>query len=202
MGKLEDKKKQKKEALLTSAFQLFTEKGIDNTSVAEIVNCAKMAKGTFYLYFKDKYEIQDCLIAQQANGIFEIANQKLNQWLSKERFFSFEECVIFLVDCIIDQLARNPSLLRFISKNLSWGVFSNIRFTKMDNQNYMDVFDAILEKSEKQYRQKELMIYMIVELVNATCYNVILDHMPVSLEELKKELYPAIQGILHQFEAA
>ncbi|MDD7402655.1 MAG: TetR/AcrR family transcriptional regulator [Butyribacter sp.] len=200
MGKIEDKKRKKKEALLKSAYQLFTEKGIDNTSISEIAGNAKMAKGTFYLYFKDKYEVQDCLIAQKANLIFEKANKKLDDWIEHGNCRSFEDCVIFLADCIIDQLNENPSLLRFIAKNLSWGVFSNIRFQEKDNQNCMDVFDSLLEQSEKQYRQKELMIYMIVELVNATCYNVILYDAPVALEKLKKELYETIRGILHQFE--
>ena len=68
MGKIEEKKRQKK-ALLASAFQLFTEKGIDNTSISEIAKNANMAKGTFYLYFKDKYAIQDCLVAYEANRI-------------------------------------------------------------------------------------------------------------------------------------
>ena len=49
MGKIEDKKKMKKEALLDSALQLFTEKGIEETSVSEIAKNAQMAKGTFYL---------------------------------------------------------------------------------------------------------------------------------------------------------
>ena len=44
------------------------------------------------------------------------------------------------------------------------------------------------------------MIYMIVELVNATCYNVILYHMPVEIEKLKSELFMAIRNILRQFE--
>lgn len=200
MGKIEDKKKQKKEALLASAFQLFTEKGIDSTSVSEIANNAKMAKGTFYLYFRDKYEVQDCLIAHQANLIFEEANKQLNYQILNKAYDSFEDCVIFLVGCVIDQLNENPALLRFISKNLSWGVFSSIRFVGLDNQNCMDVFDNLLQESKKKYRQKELMIYMIVELVNSTCYNVILNHAPVTLEELKADLYITIRGILHQFE--
>lgn len=33
--------------MLASAFKLFTEKGINNTSISEIVKNAKMAKGTF-----------------------------------------------------------------------------------------------------------------------------------------------------------
>ena len=64
----------------------------------------------------------------------------------------------------------------------------------------MDIFDSLLEESGKEYRQKELMIFMIVELVNATCYNVILNHVPVELDELKPELYETIRNILYQFE--
>lgn len=202
MGKIEDKKRQKKEALLNSAFRLFTEKGIDGTSISEIASDAKMAKGTFYLYFKDKYEVQDYLIAQQANLIFARAHEKLAQWSGQENRSSFEEGITFLVNCIIDQLNESPAILRFISKNLSWAVFSNIRFSEWDNQSCMDIFDALLEQSKKKYRQKELMVYMIVELVNATCYNVILNHVPVTLEKLKEELYTTIHGILHQFECA
>ena len=56
MGKIDQNKKLKLEALLHSGFQLFTEKGVQNTTVSDIVNQAKLAKGTFYLYFKDKYE--------------------------------------------------------------------------------------------------------------------------------------------------
>ena len=200
MGKIEEKKRQKKEALLASAFQLFTEKGIDNTSISEIAKNANMAKGTFYLYFKDKYEIQDCLVAYEANRIFEKAHIQLNNELFQKVSDSFEDAIICLVDCVIEQLNENPVILRFIAKNLSWGIFSNIRISDLDNQNCMDIFDELIQKSKKKFRQKELMVFMIVELVNATCYNVILNHSPVGIEDLKKDLYAAIRSILEQFE--
>ena len=97
------------------------------------------------------------------------------------------------------QFWLSKSRIRFISKNLSWGIFSNLRIRDLDNQNCMDIFDGILEKSSRKYRQKELMIYMIVELVNATCYNVILHHAPVSIDELKKDLIRTVRGIMEQF---
>lgn len=37
-----------------AAFALFTQKGINDTSISDIAKKANMAKGTFYLYFKDK----------------------------------------------------------------------------------------------------------------------------------------------------
>ena len=63
MGKVDDNKKQKKDTLLQSAFNLFTGKGFAKTTVSDIVKEAGLAKGTFYLYFKDKYDLRDKLIA-------------------------------------------------------------------------------------------------------------------------------------------
>ena len=66
MSKIDQKKREKKEALLLSAFELFTEKGIQNTSISEIVKRAKMAKGTFYLYFKHSRSVDrktgECIV--------------------------------------------------------------------------------------------------------------------------------------------
>ena len=59
--KKEEKKQEKKQKLLESSFNLFTKKGIKNTSVQEITENAGTAKGTFYLYFKDKYEVENQL---------------------------------------------------------------------------------------------------------------------------------------------
>lgn len=194
--RVEEKKKQKQEALLMSAFELFTSKGINNTSISDIAKQAKMAKGTFYLYFKDKYDIRDRLIANKASRLFERAEEAMRE----KEFSSLEDKVIFLVNHVVDQLDENKALMRFISKNLSWAVFSHIRIPNMGNMKCMDIFDEILGESERKFRQKELMIYMIVELVSASCYSVILYGTPCSLEELKAELDKTICGLLKQFE--
>ena len=60
----------KETRLLNTAFKLFTEKGVKSTSIQEIVDNANVAKGTFYLYFKDKYEIRDILIAKKSHKLF------------------------------------------------------------------------------------------------------------------------------------
>ena len=63
--------KEKETRLLETAFHLFTEKGIKDTSIQEIVDNANVAKGTFYLYFKDKYELRDILIAKKSQKIIQ-----------------------------------------------------------------------------------------------------------------------------------
>ena len=56
MGKVNDNKLSKRNALLKTAFDLFAEKGFAKTTISDIVEKAGLAKGTFYLYFKDKLE--------------------------------------------------------------------------------------------------------------------------------------------------
>lgn len=51
MGKVDENKKQKREALLNTAYELFTTKGTNATAISDIVRQAGVAKGTFYLYF-------------------------------------------------------------------------------------------------------------------------------------------------------
>ena len=48
MGRVEENKKKKKEALFRTAYELFTTKGINSTAISDIVEKAGVAKGTFY----------------------------------------------------------------------------------------------------------------------------------------------------------
>ena len=54
MRKSDLNKQKKREALLNTAFELFTTQGITRTTINNIVEAAGVAKGTFNLYCKDK----------------------------------------------------------------------------------------------------------------------------------------------------
>ena len=69
MSKVQTNKQQKKDSLFNTAFTLFTEKGLNKTTISDIVNDAGVAKGTFYLYFKDKYDLRNLLIAKKASEL-------------------------------------------------------------------------------------------------------------------------------------
>ncbi len=117
MGKAEDNKKQKKEALFNTAYELFTTKGINSTAISDIVKQAGVGKGTFYLYFKDKYDIKNKLVAHKTNELFQRAGKKLNE----AELQGFEDKLLFIIDVVIDELRANPALLNLISKNLVMG---------------------------------------------------------------------------------
>ena len=198
MGKVEDNKKKKKNAIVDSAFSLFIQNGINETSIADIMKKAELAKGTFYLYFKDKYDVRDYLIRRKAAQIFDKARVALGESEMKD----FEEQIIFIVDHILNQLDDNKMLLKFISKNLSWGIFTHaLENMPMESGETAVLFvRQLFQEAGRKFRNPEMLMFMIVELVNSTAHNVILYKQPVELPQLKQELYPMIRQLIRNFE--
>ncbi|MGN1014757.1 MAG: TetR/AcrR family transcriptional regulator [Butyricicoccus sp.] len=195
MGKVEENKQQKKERLLETAFSLFTSKGMAKTSISDIASEAGVAKGTFYLYFRDKYDIGDKLIAHKSASLFRHALHQLEQSQAE----TVEDQIIVLIDDILDQLQKNTILLRFINKNLSWGLFQHA-LQQPDVQaeiNYLEEVDKLLNRaSNVDWIEPHLMLYTIIELVGSTCHSVILEHNPTDLEHYKPFLYQTIRSII------
>ena len=78
-------KKEKEDKLIKTAFNLFTKKGVNNTSIQDIADEAGIGKGTFYLYFKDKYDIQNKLIEKKSRKAF----CRCNKGFKENRNFKF-----------------------------------------------------------------------------------------------------------------
>ena len=198
MGKVEENKRKKKDAIVNSAFALFIDHGIKDTSIADIMKKAELAKGTFYLYFKDKYEVRDYLVRKKAAQLFENAIVTLKE----NNITEFDDKIIFIVDNLLDQLNNNKILLKFISKNLSWGILRHSieNTTVNEGESVADYIEQLAKSSGRHIRNLEMMVFMIAELVNSTAHSVILYKQPVELSELKKELYPLIINMVHSFE--
>ena len=197
MGKIDSNKKQKREALLNTAFELFTTQGLNKTTINNIVEAAGVAKGTFYLYFKDKYDIRNKLIAHKASRIFSIADEAL----SKTGLTELEDRIIFLADNIIGQFNADKSLLTFISKNLSWGIFKN-ELISSGEESDVDFYNIyrVLENSPRTFKNPEILLFMIVEFVSSTCYSSILYGEPADIETLKPYLFDAVRQIIKSQE--
>lgn len=198
MRKIDLNKQRKRESLLDSAFSLFIDNGFSKTSISDIVNHAGVAKGTFYLYFKDKYDIRNHLIAHKASQVFQYAYAQL---LEHPEIDDFEEQFIFIMDHILRQLEENHNLVLLLSKHLGWGFFRNsITFTPgNDTPAIYTIYQQLLKNAQYTYRTPDIMMYLILELVSGTSYQAILYHEPVTLEELKPHLHEAVRRIFCQY---
>lgn len=204
-GKASQNKRQKRDSLLRNAFELFTQKGIADTTISDIVERAGVAKGTFYLYFKDKYDLRDLLIRNEAEKILakgylaiEVAHAN-----DPEQLKSLEDLVVFFADNIISQLTEDRILLRFISKNLSWALLkhdiSSLETQTPGQDETLPLGDRLQRyfyESAVQYQNPEVLLYMIVEFVGSTCYSSILYSTPLPIDELKPFILSSVRAIM------
>ena len=201
---MKNDKEEKENRLLNTAFRLFTEKGIKDTSIQEIVDNASVAKGTFYLYFRDKYEIRDILIVKKSQKLFEDSLKSLR----KNYISDFSDSIIYIINYVIDELTKNPLLLKFISKNLSWGVYNKAVLNIYDktgndqNREYTlhDLFINGIKENNIKLSNPDVTLFMIIELVGSTCFNSILYKEPLPIEEYKPYLYKTIRNLIKSEE--
>lgn len=194
-----NKQKSKETKLLNTAFKLFTEKGIKDTSIQEIVDKADVGKGTFYLYFKDKYEIRDILIVKKSQKLFSDALKEMR----KNYIKNLSDQVIFIINYVIDELTRRPLLLKFISKNLSWGIYNTTVFklyeeTTDEEESVYNLFFKGVKENNLKLENPEVILFMIIELVSSTCFNSILYKQPLPIEEYKPYLYETIRNLIKE----
>lgn len=79
-----------------AALRLITQKGIRKTTVDELVKCAKIPKGTFYLF----YESKEMLLYDAIMKKFEILNKELEKQLSEIKENLTEETLTSLLQRI------------------------------------------------------------------------------------------------------
>lgn len=200
MGKVDENKKKKKEALFNTAYELFTTKGINDTAISDIVNKAGVAKGTFYLYFKDKYDIKNKLVAHKTQELFDSAAEAL----FSKNIQGLEEQLIFIIDYVIDTLVGNKALLNLISKNLVMGALRSTLLTgENTNMDIYEKFLGLVEQDEYDYTDIDVMLFTIVELAGSAGYNAIQYKEPLPIEEYKPFLYRTVRLIIesHRIES-
>ena len=75
MGKREDNKRQKEQALLEAGLRAFTADGYERASSETMVREAGVARGTFYLYFEDKLAVFRALVLPWTDALLAVVQQ-------------------------------------------------------------------------------------------------------------------------------
>lgn len=182
--------------LLSSAFQLFIENGFDNTSIDEITKNSKVAKGTFYLYFKDKIDIRNKLIIEKSREVFGMAYKHIQAKSYENR----EDKIIAFCDYIINYLSNDKALLNLIHKNISTSLYKEV-LEKNDSDNIIvKVLNELQKEFEDTFTSEEFLInlFIILEMLGAVLYSSIIHKEPVEIEVIKPYLYRNIRKIIRK----
>jgi len=184
------KKEEKRRKLIEAAYQLFTMKGIANTSIAEICKDAGMAKGTFYLYFKDKGDIARSL------------NRKLSYQILKETYQSVNESdsfinkAITMAESLINEFESDHNLVKLLQKDFVWPMDEE-SFLESDDELIIKIRTDILsyeKESGISSHQILVRLFSLISMIYSVCYSCIIDKFPADINTLKPEIYSMINS--------
>lgn len=196
MGLIEQKKQEKRQALLDAAYSLFLEQGIARVSISDITTRANVAKGTFYLYFKDKSEIINTLLGRISYRVLSDAYSRTNR-LGAD--LPLAEQVVSLADDIIEYLKREPMVLRLIQSNFSWPTLQDVEddteLAPLVRQMLAGIQDRpeLAGRSEREVFQR---ISILLSMCASVCYTSIIEQKPDSIDNVKPVLYDIIRKSL------
>ena len=116
-----------KEKIMQSAMENFAKNGFDRTRMEDIATAASLAKGTLYLYFKNKedlfYAICDHNLEELRNQLSRLFNRKENIMLDAERFYDEYRKGSLGSDTIRFEMialsTRSPKLRKILAENQS-----------------------------------------------------------------------------------
>lgn len=190
MDKITKKKNEKYTKILDTALGLFEKNGTHLVSIDEIVKGAGVAKGTFYLYFKDRYDLISTLIIEKASKYMSL----LSDEYKPREFGDVSTSVHHYIEYISDFLQKNKTLCILIEKNLNTCV-NAVAQTKEGpiKELYEKIFSELINcgVSEAEARAK---LYLYIELIVSSCCNAIIRETPYTIEELKPHLCQIIES--------
>lgn len=190
MDKITKKKNEKYTKILDTALGLFEKNGTHLVSIDEIVKGAGVAKGTFYLYFKDRYDLISTLIIEKASKYMSL----LSDEYKPRDFGDVSTSVRHYIEYISDFLQKNKTLCILIEKNLNTCV-NAVAQTKEGpiKELYEKIFSELINCGvpEAEARAK---LYLYIELIVSSCCNAIIRETPYTIEELKPHLCQIIES--------
>lgn len=192
---MEQKKEAKKRNLLTAAQKLFLEKGVSKASISEIAEQAQVAKGTFYLYFRDKDDLLDQLLYQISHDVI----QQAFAYTEQHKTACFADNVVVFADWIIDYFTQHKDMLRLIHRNFSWPLAERSLIAYSDDPLWHDISARLMSTpiaTEQGGKDLFKMIFIIVEMCGTVCYSSIIKHRPDTIDNMKPVLYQMIRRIL------
>ena len=196
MSTVEGKKQEKRRALLDAAYELFLERGTAKTSVEDITSRAKVAKGTFYLYFQDKGAVMQALLWRVSYQLLNNACEAVERQTGLE---TFPDKMVAMIDHIIEALRRDTVVLKFLERNFVWPGLDQIEASRDAEPLMRKLLNVVLTSPEMAGRTEREVYQRITALGSmcmSVCYSSILEGKPDNIDAMKPVLYDIIRRAL------
>lgn len=191
MPSVEENKLKKRNKILDAAYNLFAKNGINTTPIDEVVKCAGVAKGTFYLYFHDKYDLMDQIILYKSAAIIKSVIAQMKNINTDNKMEAIDQ-LTFFVDAIIDYMIENKEMLSVISEKSSILYSLIIDNIKLD----FDYLTDIIVKLGNPPENAKKLLLLVSTMIFTTASNAILSRSPFTIEEIRPEIHLAVKKML------
>ncbi len=193
----EEKKLIKRTKIIDAAYELFTKNGIDVTPIDEVVKKAGVAKGTFYLYFRDKYDLTDQIVLHECSLIVKQSIEETEKETFEKNVNPVDKIMLF-ADKIIDRMIENRDIIVLLNSKLS-GLFGLLVSDgnpeiKQSIEKIMDVF------SDLGYEREEarMHLYLVSNMMTTVCCEAVLGIGPYTIDEIRPEISRMLVNLLAQ----
>lgn len=189
------KKIEKKMKILDTAFSLFRNSSVSATAIDDIVKAAGIARGTFYLYFKDKSDLlEEIILYKSTEYMREVLRQTFSEYSREESdIFSF---VRSFLNHYIDFLIENREMLPVMSKNLSSCLRNLPEFYDPEIE---EIYSRMIKEMEKlgySEQTAHITVYLIVDMMGSVCSDSILLGKPFPIEQIRNTVIESALALI------
>lgn len=191
----EENKLIKRNKIIKAAHELFSKNGINMTAIDDVVKKAGVAKGTFYLYFKDKYALMDYIVLHESAVLVNKALEEVDL-ISEEQHLEPIDKILLFVDKIIDCMVENKEILALIDSKISG--FFQMLITEDNPETQQNINGILTMLTDIGYSQDEARKYLYTTtcmLITVGCESVLCGS-PYEIDEIKPQIHLIIRKLL------
>ena len=178
------KKLEKKMKIIDTAFSLFKNSSVNSTAIDDIVKAAGIARGTFYLYFKDKNDLlEQIIIYKSTESIKAVIKNTFSHVINEEK--DFYEMLRSFLNCFIDFLIDNREILPVVTKNLSSCIKNLPEIHDKEIQAFYERFMEYMTGYGYTPELAHKTIFIVIDMTGSVCADAISQSKPYPIEEIR-----------------
>lgn len=178
------KKLEKKMKIIDTAFSLFKNSSVNSTAIDDIVKAAGIARGTFYLYFKDKNDLlEQIIIYKSTESIKAVIKNTFSPDINEEK--DFYEMLRSFLNCFIDFLIDNRDILPVVTKNLSSCIKNLPEIHDKEIQAFYERFMEYMTGYGYTPELAHKTIFIVIDMTGSVCADAISQSKPYPIEEIR-----------------
>lgn len=188
-----EKKSAKKVRLIDAAFELFTNKGINPTAIDEVVKRAGVAKGTFYLYFKDKYDLLDQMIMLKCRELVKNILDEMREETENPSVPPSEKIIMFS-DRMMKAFSENRNLAVLVLSDMA--AFRRLWAEPIEeNEEYRTLLRIFIDGGLSEDEAPKQM-YAVFIAASSICCDSVLYQSPYTVEEIRPQVHLMIKSFI------